>query len=241
MRIPQAIFTSLRGQKLAGYQLAAVSEGIGDELARELNVWGPAHDSLLDETGEPSVNFHPLGPENFCLSLTSSAGAEYSGRAGARIYTQMFILTREALQRFDNNPWLILRTTLAAGRAGVFEDPPSRLRSLPLVGRAGDANSGPLEQLSQEVEPKLLNSLVTTVLEVQSVGLATSLDPRLIISALFQLIPPEERLNVSFTTGLRHSPRRPFRLFLLPADPAAHRQFHRQPGVTVVSLEPIGV
>ncbi|MBC7852560.1 MAG: hypothetical protein IAF94_03905, partial [Pirellulaceae bacterium] len=86
MRIPQAIFTSLRSQKISGYQLAAKSSEIGDELARELTVWGPAHDSLLDETAlEPSVNFHPLGQDHFCLSLTSSAGAEYSSRAGARV------------------------------------------------------------------------------------------------------------------------------------------------------------
>ena len=242
MRIPQAIFTSLRGQKLEGYQLAAVSDGIGDELARELNVWGPAHDSLLDETADvPSVNFHSLGEELFCLSLTSSAGAEYSGRAGARIYTQMFVLSREALQRFDNNPWLILRTTLAAGRAGIFDDLPPRLRSLPLIGRAGEAHLGSLEQLSKELDPKLLSSLAAAVLEAQSVALATPLEPRLVVSALFEILSPEDRLKVSFTTGLRHSPRRPFRLFLLPHDPAALRHFHRQPGVSVVNLEPAAV
>jgi len=238
MRIPQAIFTSLRGQRMAGYQLAATSEEIGDDLARELNVWGPAHDSLLDESAEePSVNFHPLGAEHFCLSLTSSGGAEYSGRAGARIYTQMFILSREALARFDNNPFLILRAIESAGRAAVYDELPQRLRSIPLVGHAGEADVSRLEQQLEQLESEPLISLATAVLESPSVGLATSLSARSLVSALFRLLPREKRLKVSFTTGLRHSPRRPFRLFLLPSDPVAQRHFQRQPGVTVVELK----
>lgn len=241
MRIPQAIFTSLRGQRLSGYQLAATSEGIGEDLARELNVWGPAHDSLLDETAEESsVNFHPLGTEHFCLSLTSSGGAEYSGRAGARIYTQMFVLPREALARFDNNPFLILRAIESAGRAAVYDEMPQRLRSIPLVGHAGESDASCLEQ-QEHLGPEPLSGLATSVLASPSVGVATSLSARSVFSALFRVLPLEGRLKVSFTTGLRHSPRRPFRLFLLPSDPLAQRQFQRQPGVTVVELNPAAV
>lgn len=226
MRIPQAIFTSLRGQKMAGYQLAAKSEEIDDDLARELNVWGPAHDSLLDEVAaEPSVNFHPLAAEHFCLSLTSSAGAEYSSRAGARIYTQMFVLPREALARFDNNPFLILRTIEAAGRVAAYDEPPQRLRSIVLVGRAGESDQECFTELIEQLEPDSLTNLASTVLARSSVGLVTSLPARSLVSALFQLLPPAERLKVSFTTGLRPSPRRPFRLFLLPDNPALRRQF----------------
>ncbi|MGI8980052.1 MAG: hypothetical protein ACR2FY_12585 [Pirellulaceae bacterium] len=239
MRIPQAIFTSLRGQKISGYQLAAKSDEIGDELARELTTWGPAHDSLLSEGDvEPSVNFHPLGPDHFCLSLTSSAGAEYSSRAGARIYTQMFVLPREALARFDNNPFMILRAIDAAGRAAAYDELPQRLRSVPLIGRAGATDQGCPEQLLAELAPESLTNLATTVLENSSVGLATSLPARSLFAALFQRIPRDERPQVSFTTGLRYSPRRPFRLFLLPSDPVVCRKFQHQPEMTVVELQP---
>src|SRR6478752_2518834 len=61
MRIEQAIFTSIQSSRLDGYQLAAASPGITDELARELTVWGPAHDSLWDTRRDArSVNFHAL-------------------------------------------------------------------------------------------------------------------------------------------------------------------------------------
>ena len=239
VRIPQAIFTSLRGEQFAGYQLAAKSGEIGEDLARELNTWGPAHDSLLDEkSGEPSVNFHPLGREHYCLSLTSSSGPEYSGRAGARIYTQMFVLSQESLARFENNPLLILRTLEAAGRVIVHDELPPTLRSVPLVGRAGEADMGDMERVLEQIPPEALTELVTAVLESSCVGLAMSIAPLCLFSALFQLLPQEDRPKVSFTTGLRHSVRRPFRLFLLPEDPAIRRQFQRQSDVKVVELQP---
>lgn len=238
MRIPHAIFTSLRGERLEGYQLAATSEEVTKELARELNTWGPAHDSLLDEHSlEPSVNFHPLSGDYYCLSVTRSAGAEYSGRAGARIYTQMFLLSPEALARFGNNPFLIRRAIQAAGRELVLADPLSRLRSFPLVGRAGDSDSGDSEQQGEQVSPEALQRLASTVVENPAVALATLGSPATLFAALFQRLTPEHRLQVSFTTGLRHSARRPFRLFVLPSDPAVRRQFQRQIGVTVFELE----
>ena len=235
MRIPQAIFTSLRGERLEGYQLAAKSEEISDDLARELNTWGPAHDSLLD-AAEPSINFHPVSQDCFCLSLTSSAGAEYSGRTGARIYTQMFLLSREALARFDNNPFLIRRAIQAAGRELVHAELPGRLRSIPLVGRAGSAD-GTCPDLRGQLDPDALRDLAKTVVENTSVALVTAVPAAALFALLFDRLAPDHRLRASFTTGLRPSPRRPFRLYLLPPDPAVRRQFMRQTGVTVVELE----
>src|SRR5690242_18556782 len=110
MRIEQAIFTSIQSSRLDGYQLAATSNGIASELAKELTIWGPAHDSLWDTRCDArSVNFHPLQDGSYCLSCTSLSGAEYSGRSGGRVYTQMFVLTREALAPFANDPFLVLR------------------------------------------------------------------------------------------------------------------------------------
>src|SRR5687767_6025430 len=110
MRLEQAIFTSTRGSRLNGYQLAARSNGVSEELAKELTTWGPTHDSLWDTRHDArSVNFHPLSTGTYCLSCTTIAGEEYSGRGGGRIYTQMFVLPGEALTRFAHDPFLILR------------------------------------------------------------------------------------------------------------------------------------
>src|SRR5947208_10515573 len=135
MRIEQAIFTSLQSSRLDGYQLAAASSGITAEQAKELTVWGPAHDSLWDTRCDArSVNFHPLADGQFCLSCTTIAGAEYSGRGGGRVHTQMFVLNRDALEQFANDPFLVLRALSAAGRLLVLDQVPSSLPSVPLLG-----------------------------------------------------------------------------------------------------------
>src|SRR5215211_7377486 len=116
MRLEQAVFTSIRGGRMDGYQLAARSGGISEALAKELTGWGPAHDSLWDTRRDArTVNFHPLSTGDFCLGWTSIAGAEYSGRGGGRVYTQMFVLPHEALLRFACDPFLVLRALSAAG------------------------------------------------------------------------------------------------------------------------------
>jgi hypothetical protein len=101
VRLTQAIFTSTKGSRLDGYQLAGRSPGVSEAIAKELTTWGPAHDSLWDTRQDArSVNFHPLSTGDYCLSCTTVGGAEYSGRGGWRIYTQMFLLPAEALTRF---------------------------------------------------------------------------------------------------------------------------------------------
>src|SRR5688500_15486534 len=103
--VEQAIFTSARGERMAGYQLTSRSSGIDDELANQLSNWGPAHDSLESRLGRSSVNVHLLEGDRICIGYTQLAGAEYSGRAGGRVYTHSFILDRDALVPFQGNPF----------------------------------------------------------------------------------------------------------------------------------------
>src|SRR3569623_648025 len=124
-RIEQAIFTSVKRTRLDGYQLATASRGITAEISRELTIWGPAHDSLWDMRRDArSVNFFPLTIGGYCLSITTVAGAEYSGRGGGRIYTQMFVLPPEVLARFANDPFHVLRALAASGRLLVPDKVP---------------------------------------------------------------------------------------------------------------------
>src|SRR5437868_8956366 len=161
MRIEQAIFTSVQSTRLDGYQLAVTSSGITAEQAKELMTWGPAHDSLWDTRRDArSVNFHPLGGDRFCLSCTTLAGEEYSGRGGGRIYTQMFVLPREALAPFVNDPFLVLRALAASGRLLVLDRIPNTLASVPLVGRSERFDSTRTQEAMTEVGEKVFGDLV---------------------------------------------------------------------------------
>jgi hypothetical protein len=57
-----------------------------------------------------------------------------------------------------------------------------------------------------------------------------------LIAWLLDYLPLECRTAISFSTGLRYSSRRPFRVLPLPSDPASRRWLARQPNVTVLDL-----
>jgi hypothetical protein len=235
MRIPQAIFTSVRGKRHDGYQLAARSDEIDDELARDLQTWGPAHDSMLyPREGLESINFHQLmGGKWYCLSRTVCSGAEYSGRSGGRTYTQMFLLPPEGLARFANNPFLVLRTLRAAGRLLVYDVVPDKVRSLPLVGRAAAHED---QESSDELPAGNLASLESAVRQSPSVAVLGTRQAEPWFAALFRRLPAEERLRVSFSTGLKPTLGRPFKLFVAPGDATHQRQLGRQSGLRLVEL-----
>jgi len=241
MRIDQAVFTSIKGSRLDGYQLAAHSPGVTASLISELTAWGPAHDSLIDTApGARSINFHPLST-GFCgLSCTTLAGAEYSGRAGGRVYTQMFVLPTEALARFDHDPFLVLRALAAAGRLVVYDAVPETLPTVSLLGRAEKPVDVLVHNVSEEVGRERFDELREAVKSQSQVVVLLGDDAHNHLEHVFQAVlhsfPSSDRLPLSFTTGLKPSPRRPFKLGVLPTDPTTVRQTKRQNGIKLVDL-----
>lgn len=237
MRLEQAIFTSVRSTRLDGYQLAATSGGISEAVAKELTIWGPAHDSLWDTRHDArSVNFHPLATGEYCVSCTTLAGAEYSGRSGGRVYSQMFVVPREALERFAWDPFLILRALSAAGRLVVHDTVPQSLPRVPLLGRSEKPDESLTRQMIDELGAKVFSDVVEAVATCRSVALLTSGHVERLYQAILHSFAPEDRLTISFTTNLKDSARRPFKLFVLPNDPTIVRQSTRLNGARVVDL-----
>jgi len=234
--IEQAIFTSVESDRRDGYQLAAHSAGVVSADLRELSLWGPSHDSLL-ETGSDavSVNFHPLPSGAFCVSKTTPAGEEYSGR-GEKIYTQCLVVPAEVLARFGNNPFALLTAAFAQGSLRVYDKVPDLLEPFRLAGKAAAVDQALLCQLLSEPGITWLGAVVEAALSSTSLALvAGRLRPRL-VAGLINCLPVECRTAFSFSTGLKHSPRRPFRLFCLADDRAEQRRLERQYDMTILQL-----
>jgi len=220
-----------------GYQLAARSSGISEALAKELTAWGPAHDSLWDTRRDArTVNFHPLASGEYCLSWTTIGGAEYSGRGGGRVYTQMFVLPPEGITRFACDPFLVLRALAAAGRLVVHDQVPPTLSSVPLLGRCDRPDASLATQVIDEIGATIYNDLVNAVAASKHIAVLTNGQVERLFQAILHTFSPEDRLTISFTTGLKDSPRRPFKLFVLPNDPSVVRQSQRLSGTRVVDL-----
>ena len=217
--LDQAIFTSVRGRQMDGYQLAVASPGVSAEEAKELSIWGPAHDSLLDErSGARSINFHRLESGRFCISLTTALGAEYSGRGGCQVYTHSLLAPPEDLLQFANDPFRLLDAALAGGRIQPSEALPKSLEAFSLVGGATAVNETLVTRLVRQVGPCALGRLAAAALGDVPVAVASQAPARLLFAGLLNLLPVECRVEFSFTTGLRHSPRRPYRLVSLSPD-----------------------
>ncbi len=230
--VEQAVFTSVRGRLASGYQLAATSPGIHPELARELSHWGPAHDSLEDPSpSAQSLNFHPLDEQHWCLSQTLATGAEYSGRRGLRIVTQMFVLGSEAFGSFDFHPIRALQAIQANYACNVSADLDETLRSRRIRVPT---------RFAKDVDPCLVDRLerFREALRNPKPIAVQSHDPaRTLLKRLFDCLAPEDRQRLSFTTGLRHSLRRPFKLYFLPADVRQQKSVLEQTGAAKLEVD----
>jgi hypothetical protein len=234
--IEQAIFTSAETDRSAGYQVVAAGKGLSRDDLGELAVWGPSHDALLSPApGAASLNFHALPSGAFCVSLTTAAGREYSGR-GARIYTQCLIVPPEVLKRFANNPFAVIRAATAAGAIQVHDEIPSQLEPLQLAGGTATVDLSLLARLAANPGPDWVAALVDAALNSASVALAGVSSADQLIAGLINCLPPECRAEFSFTTGLKFSSRRPFRIVAIGSNPEEQRRVERLYNATVLDF-----
>jgi hypothetical protein len=235
--IEQAIFTSAETDRSSGYQVVATSPGVSEADARELSVWGPSHDALLcSDPGAVSVNFHPLPSGAYNIGRTTLAGSEYSGRRGARVYTQCLIVSPDSLRRFANNPFALLKAASAGGSLRSYDEVPKRLKPLRLVGRAAVVDETLLNQLCRELGPAWLASLVQAALASSMIGIAGGSEPEQVIAGLINCLPPECRTQFSFSTGLKLSSRRPFRVVAVPQNSSEQRRAKRLYDLTILDV-----
>jgi GTPase-associated protein 1, N-terminal domain type 2 len=235
--IEQAIFTSAKTERAQGYQLLSRSPGLAEADARELSVWGPSHGSLLEQPGPwASTNFFTLGSGALCVSRTTVAGAEYSGRGGQQVYTQFLVVAPSVLARFANNPFAILRAAAASGALNVHEAVPESLPAVQLAGRAPVVDLGLMAQFARQAGPAALATLIQAALASDQLAIYADANYEGLIAGLINALPVECRKEISFTTGLKFSPSRPVRVSTLPADESDWRALARR-GITLLRLD----
>jgi hypothetical protein len=78
--------------------------------------------------------------------------------------------------------------------------------------------------------------LLSAALSAPALGVGGVVSVDALASAIFNCLPVECRTQFSFSTGLVHSPRRPFRIIALPNSPAERAHLARQFGLTVLDL-----
>lgn len=226
MKVEQAVFTSVRTKKAQGYHLVAVSEGIDETLARLLSVWGPSHASLLsDETDAESLNFHRVAHDWYAISRTVHGGPEYSGRGGLEIFTNFLLVQAHQLDGYQSDPLCFARTAQALGYLRF--QPVQGNDTLPTV----DLPDHPIRKVISPPEetPVPLQDILTVLRRQQRVAVLGLDDPLPTLSLIIQQTAVQDRLGVSFCTGLRPSVDRDFRVhFARTSDATLHSQLASQ-------------
>jgi len=236
-RIEQAVFTSAETDRSAGYQVVAASPGLNEHDARQLALWCPSHDALLQPGPDASsLNFHPLPSGSYCVSRTTPAGWEYSGRGGLRVYTQCLVVPRPVLARFANNPFALVRAALSKGVIRCYQKVPPRLERIELPGRAAVVDKPLLAQLAAQLGADWLGALVQAALRPGRVAIAGGPPAEQVIAGLINCLPVACRTELSFSTGLKYSSQRPFRVVALPDDTEEHSRVNQQYEVRVLRL-----
>ena len=239
--VEQAIFGLLATDRAAGYQVVARSPGVSEADARELAVWGPTHDSMLASSPEAeSLNFHPLPSGAHCVSLTAWVDWNHNGM-GQSVSTRCLIVPPEVLARFGNNPFALVCAASANGDWQVGDLHGMKLGPLTIAGGAAAVDQPLLGQLAVDPGPENMAALVQSACEATRLAVCGTPSPAQLVAGLFSCLPPECRLEFSFSTGLKFSPQRPFRIVALSGDSAQRQWVAHYPNVTVLELRRKGL
>lgn len=213
MQIEQAIFTSAQTSRARGYHLVARSSGIDDDLAQQLALWAPSENSLIDrDLDADSLNFFPVQDRWAALSRTVYAGAEYSDRGQFRMETNFLVFSQSELAGYNFDPLAMARAAVASGYLRLRPALTTKLPPLWLPESLGEAPPPPDQ--TQQV-PALIREILGRYAEERLVVVGC-LQPRTLLRQILDCLPPQERLGLSFSTGLKPSTHRPFRLQFLP-------------------------
>jgi hypothetical protein len=235
--VEQAIFASIETDRQSGYQVVARSAGVCNADISELAVWEPSRDSMHDTGPDAeSFNFHPLPSGAYCLSRTTPTDWEHG--SGLRIYTHCLIVPVEVLDRFANDPFALLRVISEHGLWQQPSDPcpPLTPFHLPAPGLPTSVDPALLNQLAVDLGPKKVATLVQEARDAVCLAVAGVYRPAALIAGLLSCLPAECRLDFSFSTGLKFSPRRPFRVVTISDDPAERLWVASYPNVTILDL-----
>jgi len=235
-QIEQAVFLCAGAERSGDAGRAVASPGVRDSDLREILAWGPSDETLLAaDAGRAAVHFHPLPSGAYALGCTTVV--ERAGpRNGRKAATQCLIVRPRLLARFASHPLALLRAAEAAGLLHVYEELPARVDSMRLEGRAGIVDAALLGRLRLDPGPEWMATLVQAALDSMSTAIVGGTNAEEVVAGVLDCLPPECRIEMPFSIGLRFSARRPYRLAALSGDAEEQGRMERLYDVAVFDL-----
>lgn len=235
MLIEQAFYGSAQTSRGAGYQWLARSRGFAESTAAELLEWAPSHDSLCQDCTE-STSLIPLKDKSFAIGITTLDEQEYSQRGGRATRTHFLIVDAKILAKFANNPFALVNAVTAQGVNAKDIAENSELPQVRLCGRAAMVDHALTNYLISTYSTAWIRVMLGGAIAGGPVYFAGLDRPAKALAGLLNFMPPAVRNQISFTTGLKDSPRRPFQLGVVSKDPVEKRRVARLRGATMIDL-----
>jgi hypothetical protein len=216
MQVEQAIYTSLARDLKSGYHVVSRSRGVSEADARALASWAPSNGALIvDDANRVSVNFHPLPDGRFALSRTCEGLPEYSGRGARQLYTHALIFTADQLERAAYQPIPLYHDALSLGHARYRANPEPILDAVPLGECHRLRDPSYWRARANELGARDLPALERRLRADEPVRLHYPGDRIQLAECLLGIMAGELVGSLSFSTSLRASSVRPYRLSLL--------------------------
>lgn len=244
MWIEQAIYSRAASGHTNHYELTAQSRGISPSDASALAIWGPAHDCLLDTSSRASsINFFPLPSGSYCISRSCAytRGMSHDGARGltsdaSEVLTHALVIPASSLAEVHNDPFAIV-TAMNAGSRWLSAPPrDAQLSHFELNVESPLVDEARISRAVSIFGQAWLVGTIDVLLHHSAVAVIGDTTREQLVSAVMTCLPPSCRGELSFSTGLKYSPRRPFRLFAVGLDPIEQNRVNRQGDVQMLDL-----
>lgn len=214
MWVEQAVFTSSKTRRGEGYHVVAESPGVSNEIVTALNRWCPSHASLQSGTHhEQSLSFHPLSVNTVALARTTYGLKEFSNRGGLQVVTIALVLRRDQLAGYGNNCFRLARVARSLGYMRWQPQFPERLAAIELPDE--EFSEAFLSRDAGPTKPDLVEEAVLELLRLNRRVVVIAEGGSRLTENIVEQLTPEQRLCCFFSTALRWSKQRPYRVQVL--------------------------
>lgn len=230
MQVEQAVFASSDRGRMKGYQLVSKSPGVDREVSQELCRWAPTQ-MMSNDPDEWTINYFPVTPEFVAVTRTVLGGPEYSRRGASQVVTLILLLRDTQFEFYDYNPVAVSKTAMAMGYLRLplnmeqEQIPQATLPIRPII----EPHASIQHETSEGDSYSVLDEVRELLVDSRRVAVVGCPKPYEAVHRLIQSIPLNCRKEISFTTGLSPSVRRPFQAqFLTSADNSLQKTLESQ-------------
>ncbi|MDO4630043.1 MAG: hypothetical protein Q4C70_12750 [Planctomycetia bacterium] len=217
-------------------EFLAISRGIERMDLAEIRNWSAGSDDLISSAPLAcSWNFHPLPSGKFCLSRTSRLALLFPKENSHQVFTHGILIPPEFLKDYANNAISLCHhlEKLGLWRAGLevmrqlwdgetggrtHSEPISNaeimpvLRTLTMDGGAEAVRLETLNAFARTTGIRRFSAILDQILGNFTTVLTGNAVPEMMMEALLDVLPVGCRTDFSFSTGLKFSPKRLFRV-----------------------------